>query len=227
MDGSSGPRKSSTLRGYLGLSLVWLAILAAVLLLTRRPAGQPIEILPPPTAPPTVAPAPTATPGPVRVDVAGAVRLPGIYALPRGSLVADAITAAGGPADDADLDRLNKAIALQDGMQVYVPRLGQPTPAPVAPARPTIAATIAATRSAATTPTRATLGATTSITPPGKRVNLNTATLEELDTLPGIGPATAEKIIEGRPYGTIDDLLRVKGIGQATFDKLKDLVTVQ
>ena len=219
MDGSSGPRKAHAWRGYIGLSLGWLAILAAALLLTRRPAGQPIEIVPPPTAPPTATPAPTVTPGPLLVDVAGAVRTPGIYALPRGSLVADAITAAGGPAGDADLDRLNKAITLQDGMQVYVPRLGQPTPAPVRPTQPTAAATIA--------PTRATLGATTSVTPTGKLVNLNTATLEELDTLPGIGPATAEKIIDGRPYGAIEDLMRVKGIGQATFDKLKDLVTVR
>jgi len=60
-----------------------------------------------------------------------------------------------------------------------------------------------------------------------KPVNLNTATLDELDTLPGVGPATAQRIVEGRPYGAIDDLMRVKGIGQATFDKLKDLVTVK
>ena len=61
----------------------------------------------------------------------------------------------------------------------------------------------------------------------GKPVNLNTATLDELDTLPGVGPATARLIVEGRPYGAVEDLLRVKGIGQATFDKLKDLVTVR
>ncbi|MCX6028909.1 MAG: ComEA family DNA-binding protein [Chloroflexi bacterium] len=219
MDGSSDPRKAHAWRGYVGLSMGWLAILAAVLLLTRRPAGQPIEILPPPTALPTAAPAPTATPGPCRVDVAGAVRTPGVYTLPRGSLVADAITAAGGPAGDADLDRLNKAIALQDGMQIYVPHLAQPSPVPVRPTLPTAAAT--------TAPTRVTLGATTGSTPTGKLVNLNTATPEELDTLPGIGPSTAQKIIEGRPYGVVEDLMRVKGIGQATFDKLKDLVTVR
>lgn len=218
MDGSNVPRKSRV-RGYIGLSLVWLAILGAVLLITRRPAGQPIEILPPPTLPATATAVPTATPGPLRVDVAGAVRTPGIYTLPHSSLIADAITAAGGAADDADLDRLNKAITLQDGMQVFVPRGAQPTPVPVRPVLPAAALAAPATRT--------TLGATTSVTTPGKLVNLNTATLDELDTLPGIGPATAQKIVEGRPYGAIEDLMRVKGIGQATFDKLKDLITVQ
>jgi competence protein ComEA len=147
--------------------------------------------------------------------VAGAVRTPGVYTLPPGSLIADAITAAGGPADDADLDRLNKAIALQDGMQVYVPRLAQPTPVPINPTTPTVAVT------------RSLSGTVTSAAAPGKLININTATLEELDTLPGVGPATAQKIIEGRPYGAIEDLMRVKGIGQATFDKLKDLITVR
>jgi competence protein ComEA len=58
-------------------------------------------------------------------------------------------------------------------------------------------------------------------------VDINTATLAELDTLPGVGPATAQRIIDGRPYGAIEDLMRVKGIGQATFDKLKERITVR
>ena len=187
MDGSNAPRKAVNLRGYVGLSLVWLAILGGVLILNRRPAALPIEILPPPTATQTPVPASTATPGPCHVDVAGAVRTPGIYALPRSSLVADAIAAAGGPADDADLDRLNKALPLQDGMQVYVPRLAQPTPVLLAPSVPTAALTRTATS-----------GATKTTPAADKPVNLNTATLEELDTLPGVGPSTGQKIIEGR-----------------------------
>ena len=197
------------LRGYIGLSLVWVAVLGAALFFVRRPSSEPIEILPPPTLTPTVAPSATPTPGPLRIDVAGAVASPGIYTLPHGSLVADAVAAAGGPAPDADLDRLNKAMPLQDSMQVYVPRIAQPIPTvinlPVSPA-----------------PTRPGQTAV-----PGKPANLNTASLDELDTLPGIGPATAQRIVEGRPYGAIEDLMRVKGIGQATFDKLKDLVTVR
>lgn len=199
---------SKDLRGYIGLSLIWLAILAGVLFITRRPTGEPIEIIPPPTLPPAAPPA-TPTSGPLRVDVAGAVNAPGVYTVPHGSLVADAIAAAGGPTADADLDRINKATALYDGAQVYVPRVAQPIPTGITLPTPT-----AATRAM-------------QLAAPGKPVNLNTATLEELDALPGIGPSTAQRIIEGRPYATVEDLLRVKGIGQATFDKLRDLVTVK
>jgi competence protein ComEA len=137
--------------------------------------------------------------------VAGAVNTPGVYTLPRGSLISDAIAAAGGATNEADLDRINKAMALQDGAQVFVPRLSQPAPTLINPPA-----------------TRAGQAAL-----PGKLVNLNTASLDELDTLPGVGPATAQRIVEGRPYGAVEDLLRVKGIGQATFDKLKDSVTVK
>jgi competence protein ComEA len=197
------------LRGYIGLSLVWVAVLGAALFFVRRPSSEPIEILPPPTVAPTAVPSATPTPGPLRVDVAGAVVSPGIYTLPRGSLVADAVAAAGGAASDADLDRINKAMPLQDSMQVFVPGVAQAIPAVInppaspAPARP---------------------GQTTI---PGKQVNLNTASLDELDTLPGVGPATGQRIVEGRPYSAVEDLMRVKGIGQATLDKLKDLVTVR
>ncbi len=193
------------LRGYIGLSLIWATILGVALFLARQPSGEPIEILPPPTAAPTASP----TPGQLRVDVAGAVNVPGVYTLSAGSLVADAIAAAGGATADADLDRVNKAVVLQDGIQVYVPRLGQSVPTPInAPVPQSV------TRSGQAA------GAV-------RLVNLNTASLEELDTLPGVGPSLAQRIIEGRPYGAVEDLLRVKGIGQATFEKLKDLVTVK
>jgi len=196
------------LRGYIGLSFFWLAILGGALFLARQPAAEPIEIIPPPTSA-IIAPAASPTPGPLRVDVAGAVKTPGVYTLPRGSLVSDAIAAAGGPAADADLDRINKALSVQDGAQVYVPRIAQPIPTTInAPA-----------------PSPVTRGGQVSVTE--KPVDLNTASVDELDTLPGVGPATAQRIIEGQPYGAVEDLLRVKGIGQATFDKLKDLVTVR
>ncbi len=201
-------------RGYVGLSLVWLAILGVVLLVARRPSAEPIEIIPPPTLSPTATPVPTATPGPMRVDVSGAVQKPGIYTLPTGSIVADAIAAAGGPATDADLDRINKAMALQDGAQVYVPSTAEVAPLPLLNMAPS--ATVAPT-----------MTSTESASEPGVRVNINTATLEELDTLPGVGPATAQRIVDGRPYNTIEDLMRVKGIGEATFGKLKDHITVE
>ncbi len=208
-------------RGYLVISLFWVMVLAGVLLFTRRPVARPIEILPPPTtapspAPlPTATPEPTATPRPLHVDVAGAVISPRVYILPPGSIVADAIAAAGGPAPDADLDRLNRAVELQDGMQVYVPRHGQTPPAPaVSSAQPSPPPPTTALRAAPTVGT-------------GQRINLNTASLDALDTLPGVGPKTAQLIVDGRPYARVDDLLKVKGIGPATFAKLKDLVTVQ
>jgi len=145
------------------------------------------------------------------VDVAGAVHAAGVYALPPGSIVADAITAAGGPAEDAALDRVNKAIPLQDGMQVYIPHQAETEPPqPLNPAP------------AAATPVVAEAAANA-----GSLVDINTATLAELDTLPGVGPATAQRIVDGRPYSVIEDLMRVKGIGQATFDKLKGYITVR
>jgi competence protein ComEA len=208
-------RPGASLRGYLALSLVWLIVLGVMALFLRRPATQPVEILPPPTLPPSpsaqpLRPAtPPATPSLLRVDVAGAVQNPAVYRLMPGSIVADAIAAAGGPAPDAQLDRLNKALPLIDGMQVYVPRPGsEPPPAAQPPAA------VAGS------------GVTASEAPPAP-VNINTATPQELDTLPGIGAALAQRIIAGRPYGQIEDLLRVAGIGQTVFDKLKSHVTVQ
>ncbi len=199
-------------QGYVGISLVWLAVLAGVLLFTHRPANQPIEILPPPTSAPTATPLPTSTPRPLRVDIAGAVRDPRVHILPPGSIVADAIAAAGGPAEDADLDRINKAVELQDGMQVYVPRVAETPPAP------------AISSQEATAP----LGGRSA---PGmalpELIDLNTATLAELETLPGIGPKIAQLIVDGRPYAQPEDLLNVKGIGPATLAKIRDLVIVR
>ncbi len=204
---------ASSWRGYVGLSLVWLAVLAVALLLARRPSAQPIEILPAPTA----APKPSPTAQLLRVDVTGAVRTPGVYTLPPGSIVADAIAAAGGASPDAALDMVNKAISLQDGMQIRVPSTS--TTGAALLAVPVVLAT--ATGPFATTATPGT--AVNSM----QTVNINTATSEELEALPGIGPALAQRIIEGRPYGKIEDLLRVNGIGAATFNKLKDHIAVQ
>lgn len=204
-------------RGYAILSIFWLAVLAGVLLFTHRPAAQPIQILPPPTlAPsptplPTATPAPTVTPHPLRVDVSGAVVSPRVYTLAVGSIVEDAITAAGGPAPDADLDRINKAVELQDGMQVYVPHEAETSSLPTLSTPQLILPPVRAAAPIAV----------------AGRINVNTASLAELETLPEVGPKTAQLIVDGRPYGQVDDLLNVKGIGPATLEKLRDLVTVQ
>jgi competence protein ComEA len=197
-------------RGYVVLSLVWLSILAGALWIARRPPPGAIEILPPPTATPTRPPEPGPTPGPMHVDVAGAVVASGVYLLPPGSIVADAIAIAGGPAADADLDRINKAVELQDGAQVMVPRREQ-TGTPQA----------ARAGSVPAAPGDAQPGAA------GGLIDLNSATLEELETLPGIGPALAQRIVDGRPYAASEDLLRVKGIGHVLYDEVRHLITVR
>jgi competence protein ComEA len=139
----------------------------------------------------------------VAVHVAGRVRHPGLVRLPAGSRVLDAIRAAGGATSGADLDAINLARRLTDGEQVRVPGPGDPTPPP-----PDAAA-----------------GPAT----PSAPLDLNTATVEQLDTLPGVGEVTAGRIVAYRsahPFTTVEELLEVPGIGQRRFDQLKDLVTV-
>ena len=160
--------------------------------------------------------APTA--GSVVVDVAGAVSHPGVYELAAGSRVHQALAAAGGLAADADVDVLNLAAPLHDGDRLYVPHRGQPVPVVVVPtggAQPTPAA-----------------GATGAVAPavPAAPVDLNRASAEELDALPGIGPSTAAAIVSYRaqigPFASIDDLLKVRGIGPAKLDAIREFVAV-
>jgi competence protein ComEA len=163
----------------------------------------PIVVVPPPTLAPTLPP----TAAPVRVYVSGAVATPGVYTLPPRSLVDDALKAAGGATAEADLDHINLALEVRDQQQIHVPRKGEPAQ-PGAPASGSAAAT-----------------------PAAKRVNINTATLAELDTLPKIGLVTAQRIIDYRtkngPFKEIQDLKNISGIGDATFEALKDLITVE
>lgn len=149
----------------------------------------------------------------VVVHVAGAVTSPGVVRLSAGSRVVDAVTAAGGLRADADPDRVNLAAPLTDGQRVVVPVLGQPAPAEVGGTGVGSAGSGAAVGGAVTGP-----------------IDLNTATAEQLDTLPGVGPSTAAAIIEHRessgPFRSVDSLLDVRGIGEAKLDALRDLVTV-
>ena len=146
------------------------------------------------------------TAGRVVVHVAGAVRRPGVYRLPEGTRVDEALREAGGATRRADLDALNLAAEVQDGRQVLVPRR---TAGPVTSAA-------AAAGSAA----------------PGADapVDLNAATLEQLDALDGIGPVTAAAILAYRDehglFGSVDELDAVPGIGPATLEALRDGVTV-
>jgi competence protein ComEA len=158
---------------------------------------------------PSAAPDTSATAAPsdeVAVHVAGRVRRPGLVHLPAGSRVQDAIRAAGGATSGADLNAINLARKLTDGEQIRVPAPGDPAPPP----DPAVAPGSSGTTSSAP-------------------LDLNTATPEQLDTLPGVGEVTANRIITYRsahPFTTVDELLEVPGIGQRRFDQLKDLVTV-
>jgi competence protein ComEA len=159
----------------------------------------------------------TATATEVVVHVAGAVASPGVRRLPPGSRVIDALDAAGGALPDADLPRINLAAPLVDGQQVYVPKPGEQPPVAAGPGAPGVAG---AAGGAA--------GPGGSL--PGALVDLNTATAEQLDTLPGVGPSTAAAIIAHRdqngPFTSVDQLLDVRGIGEAKLEQLRDLVSV-
>ncbi len=153
-------------------------------------------------------PVPVPTPTSVLyVHVLGAVTRPGLYTLADGARVVDAIGAAGGMTDDADQSGVNLARQLSDGEQLIVPHVGDPAAVPAAGA-----------------------GASGGSALPGGKVNLNTATDEQLETLPRVGPAMAAKIIAWRTengrFTSVDDLMNVSGIGEKTFDGLKDQVTV-
>lgn len=149
----------------------------------------------------------------VVVHVVGAVATPGVRRLPAGARVVDAVDAAGGAVADADLSRLNLAAPVEDGQQVYVPRVGEVVLPPVGPA--------GGASGAAGTPGDA---------DDGGPVNLNTATVDELDALPGVGPTIAQAIVDHRsehgPFESVDQLIEVSGIGEAKLEQLRSLVVV-
>lgn len=138
------------------------------------------------------------------VDVSGAVKSPGVYSLKSGSRVADAITAAGGFSDDANLKYLSKNVNLSqkltDGQKVYLPTKSE-------------------TSVSTGTMTFASSGT-------GGGIGINSSDSKELDKLPGIGPVTAEKIINARPFSSIDELLTKKVVSKSVFDKIKDQISL-
>jgi competence protein ComEA len=204
-----------------------LAVSAGVILLLMaggwwllRPARSPIEDSLPRAAPgaasgPTAASAgalpspPSVAPVEVVVQVAGAVELPGVYHLADGSRVTDLITAAGGPAADADLQAMALASRLTDGQRVQVPHQGEVLPS---------------------TATGGAAAAAAGGTVPASPVDLNAASETDLDALPGVGPTTARAIVAYReahgPFHQVDDLTDVQGIGPARLDALRELVKV-
>lgn len=169
--------------------LIGLILGGVLWIVARSPRGNSVTLLPPPT------------PAPLVVDVAGAVPRPGVYELPSGSRVKDAVEAAGGFLAEADRSTINLAAPLEDGQRLDVPFL--PGAEPVGAAR------VDGESSA-------------------ELININTADAETLSALPGIGPTLAQRIVEYREmYGDfyyIEDIMNVEGIGPDTFENIKDLI---
>lgn len=229
MGGWLGDQVPETMRGRVRLgpgpvllvvALVALAVTATALVVMRMGGDaeavlHPTELSTASDAPSPLIPAPSpaasgASPaagaaGSVTVDVAGKVRRPGVATLPAGSRVVDALRKAGGARGGVDVSGLNLARVLVDGEQILVGR-------PAAPGGLSASASTAAPD------------------PTGALVNLNTATAEQLDTLPGVGPVTAQKILDWRgahgAFSSVDELLEVDGIGEKTLADLAPHVTL-
>lgn len=181
------------------LGVVFCAVLR---LIDTAPRGNPVTLQPAPS------------PVPLLVHVSGAVQQPGVYALPEGARMAQAVEAAGGFAAEADQSSVNLAARLNDGEKLSIPVVGAELP------QQQSAASLPGTARALTIEDNS----------PGL-VNINTASLEELMTLPGIGETKAGNIIAYRQehggFESIEELDEVSGIGEATLKPLLELVTVE
>jgi len=200
-DRDEPPAPDAWSRRRLGIGAVVVLVIAALAVTVGigilRGAMAPVDEV---VVDQTPAPAVTGS-ADLYVHVSGAVRAPGLYVLPAGARVVDAIAAAGGFAEEADRNAVNLARTLDDGEQLPVPRAGEAPPAgAVAPA------------------------------PADGLVDLNSADAAQLETLPRIGPALAERIIAWRDdnggFTSVEDLLAVPGIGDTMLESLRDLVTV-
>ncbi len=207
-------------RGALFWAIAGLIFSLVVILIGSRMRNrfmpEPVMIM---TPEPTPLPTPTAPPPPLRVYVNGAVNRGDVYELPAGSRINDAILAAGGFTEEADTRLLNLAQPVVDGMHIYIP-----TQEEVQGTEPPVVEIPADTPAADA-------GGNAGNAQSGLLVNINTAGLEALEELPGIGPALAQRIIDYRdkngPFTTIEAVQEVSGIGPATFDDIKDLITVE
>lgn len=196
-DAARASRSELLLVVLLGLAIVGTG--ALVILRSSDPPAPPVERV-------VSRPEAAASPSPAKqvvVHVSGQVNKPGVYELPDGSRVQDAVAAAGGPLAESDANALNLAAVVADGQKVTVPKPGEAVVAdPGAPAE---------------------AGA------PGAKVNLNLATPAQLEELPGVGPVLAERIVAHRQKGRFTSprqLMEVSGFGPKKYESLKDLITV-
>lgn len=142
--------------------------------------------------------------GNLQIDIEGAVVNAGVYELSSGSRVEDAIAAAGGLSDEADLEKIaatiNRAAKLVDGGKLYIPKMGETT----------------------TSYNSESLSRRDDTSYNDSLININSSSQSQLEALPGVGPVTAKKIIDNRPYQTLEELLSKKAVGQALFEKIKN-----
>jgi len=184
---------------FIGI-LLGLLLAGGLLVATRAPEGQSVQLRPAPT------------PEPIQVHVAGAVVRPGVYDMQEDSRVQDVVEAAGGFVAEADKNALNLAARVEDGARLDIPYVAgyvpEETEGFVVVSEGTPSPQIEV-----------------------ELVDINSAQFDELDKLPGIGPTTAQKIIDYRdengPFARIEDIVNVPGIGATTYESLKDLITVE
>ena len=173
--------------------LFGLFLAALVWIVARNPSGEAVTLRPVPTERPVI------------MHITGAVPRPGVYALPEGSRVQDAIAAAGGFLAEADRTEINLAALLIDGEKLDIPYIEGGSPVLPTPGAAVVAAT-------------------------PELIDINPASQSELETLPGIGPTTAQKIIEYRQqngaFVSTEELINVSGIGPGLYERVKDLITV-
>src|SRR5512138_3889958 len=179
---------------YLAAGIMFgLFVAALVWVVARNPTGEAVILRPAPTDKPVI------------VYITGAVPRPGVYALPRGARVQDAISAAGGFLAEAEKSQINLAALVDDGEKLDIPYLEGSIPVIGTPVPEVVTSTT-------------------------ELININTASLAELDTLPGVGPTTAQKIIDYReqngPFVNAEDIINVSGIGPGTYERFKNLITV-
>ena len=220
---------------FIGVTRLVVGLLATIIATTGiwllvRPSAPLVEsVVPHASGVGIVAPLSTLpTPLTVRIHVAGAVVHPGVYSVSSSARVVDAVKAAGGATSGADLERINLAQTIVDTEQVFVPsrstRTTKITVAPrLRPSRTTVPVSVPTIPGGLST-----VGVPNTTTSP--LINLNSATSEQLDTLPGVGPSTAKAIISYRnrkgPFAKVEDLLNVPGIGPSKVAALRDQVTV-
>lgn len=164
---------------------------AGIYLIAAQPHGTPVELISP------------RTPGLLMVDITGAVNSPGVFYMPQGSRLLDAVQEAGGVTSEADLNVINLAAPIHDGEKIYIPYIADNFPKPIP---------------------------SPFFTQTSQQININTATAADLTKLPGIGEERAFDIINYReangPFLNIEDIQNVPGIGAGIFEQIKNLITV-